>query len=116
VIPASRRFKPELLLVSAGYDVHWADEMSNMRLSLDGIYYITRTIKQLADELCGGKCVYSLEGGYNLEVLKNAINFTFNLWLGEKYNDDPLGPPPHDITPHGVEEVIKEVKRRHGLY
>ena len=116
IIPASRRFKPELLLVSAGYDLHWADEQSNMRLSLDGIYYITRTIKQLADELCGGKCVYCLEGGYNLQVLTCSINFTFNLWLGDKYNDDPLGPPPHDIEPHGVDAIIAEVKRRHGLY
>jgi acetoin utilization deacetylase AcuC-like enzyme len=116
VIPASRRFKPELLLVSAGYDLHWADEQSNMRLSLDGIYYITRTIKQLADELCGGKCVYCLEGGYNFQVLTNSIDFTFNLWLGEKFNDDPLGPPPHDIEPHGVDAIIAEVKRRHGLY
>jgi acetoin utilization deacetylase AcuC-like enzyme len=116
IIPSCRRFKPELILVSSGYDGHWADEQSNMRLTLDGYYYITRTIKALADELCGGKCVYCLEGGYNLKVLSNAINFTFNLWLGEKYNDDPFGPPPHDIEPHGVDDIIAEVKRRHGLY
>jgi len=116
IIPACRRFKPELMLVSSGYDGHWADEQSNMRLTLDGYYQITRIIKQLSDELCEGKCVYCLEGGYNLQVLTNAINYTFNLWLGEKYNDDPFGPPPHDIEPHGVDTVIKEVKRRHGLY
>jgi acetoin utilization deacetylase AcuC-like enzyme len=116
VIPASRKFNPELILVSAGYDGHWADEQSNMRLTLDGYYYITRVIKQLADELCGGRCVYCLEGGYNLKVLTCAINFTFNLWLGDKYNDDPLGPPPHDIEPHGVNEIIAEVKKRHGIY
>jgi acetoin utilization deacetylase AcuC-like enzyme len=116
IIPSCRRFKPELIMVSSGYDGHWADEQSNMRMTLDGYYYIARTIKQLADELCGGKCVYCLEGGYNLEVLKCAINYTFYLWLGENYNDDPIGPPPHDIEPHGVDELIAEVKRRHGLY
>ncbi len=116
VIPSSRRFTPELILVSSGYDGHWADEMSNMRLTLDGYYYITHVIKQLADELCGGRYVCCLEGGYNFQVLTNAINFTFNLWLGDKYNDDPFGPPPHDITPHGVNELIAEVKKRHGLY
>jgi acetoin utilization deacetylase AcuC-like enzyme len=116
IIPSVRRFHPELILVSAGYDGHWADEQSNMRLTLDGYYYITRTIKELADELCGSRCVYVLEGGYNYQVITNAINFTFNLWLGEKYNDDPFGPPPHDIEPHGVDGIIKEVKRRHGLY
>jgi acetoin utilization deacetylase AcuC-like enzyme len=116
VLPAAYRFKPELILVSAGYDGHWADEMSNMRLTLDGYYYITRVIKKLAEDVCQGKCVYCLEGGYNMQVLTNAINFTFNLWLGDKYNDDPFGPPPHDIEPHGVEELIAEVKKRHGLY
>ena len=79
------RFKPELILVSAGYDGHWADELSNMRLTLDGYYYLTRIIQQLADELCGGRMVFCLEGGYNLQVLSCAVNATFNLWLGEKY-------------------------------
>lgn len=116
VVPASRNFKPELILVSAGYDGHWADEMSNIRLTLDGYYYITRVIQQLADELCGGRSVYCLEGGYNLKVLSCAINGTFYLWLGEKNFDDPFGPPPHDLTPEGVDEVIREVKRLHGLH
>jgi acetoin utilization deacetylase AcuC-like enzyme len=116
VVPATRRFKPEIILVSAGYDGHWADEMSNMRLTLDGYYYMTRIIQQLADELCGGRIVFCLEGGYNLQVLSYAVNATFNIWLGEKCFEDPLGLPPNDIKPHGVNELIVEIKRRHGLY
>ena len=116
IVPATRRFKPELILVSAGYDGHWADDVGNMRLTLDGYYYITRIIQQLADELCGGRMVFCLEGGYNLRVLSSAVNATFNIWLGEKHFDDPLGPPPHDIKPHGVNELIIEVKKRCGLY
>ncbi len=116
VIPSVRRFKPEIILVSAGYDAHWADGMSNMLLTLDGYYYIIRVIKQLADELCGGKTVYYLEGGYNLKVLASAVSASFNIWLGENYLDDPLGMPPDNIKPHGVNELIEEVKKRHGLY
>jgi acetoin utilization deacetylase AcuC-like enzyme len=115
VVPATRRFKPELIMVSAGYDGHWADDYS-MRLTLDGYYYMTRIIQQLADELCGGQAVFCLEGGYNLKVLSCAVNATFSIWLGEKVFDDPLGLPPDDIKPHGVDELIVEVKRRHGLY
>jgi acetoin utilization deacetylase AcuC-like enzyme len=116
VVPTSRRFKPELIMVSAGYDAHWADGQSNMRMSLEGYYYITRVIQQLADDLCGGRTIYCLEGGYNLKVLSCAVNATFNLWLGEKIFDDPLGPPPNDIRPYGVKELIDGVKKRHGLY
>jgi acetoin utilization deacetylase AcuC-like enzyme len=103
-------------MVSAGYDAHWADGQSNMRMSLEGYYYITRVIQQLADDLCGGRTIYCLEGGYNLKVLSCAVNATFNLWLGEKIFDDPLGPPPNDIRPYGVKELIDGVKKRHGLY
>jgi acetoin utilization deacetylase AcuC-like enzyme len=116
IVPAARRFKPEFILVSAGYDGHWADELSNMQLTLDGYHYLTRVIHQLANELCGGRTVFCLEGGYNLQVLSCAVNATFNIWLGDYYLDDPLGLPPHKISPHGVIELIDEVKKRHGLY
>jgi acetoin utilization deacetylase AcuC-like enzyme len=116
VIPAIRRFEPQIILVSAGYDGHWADELSNMRLTLDGYYYIARVIQQLADEICGGKTVFCLEGGYNLKVLSCAINATFGLWLGESFFDDPFGRPQDRYQPQGVNEIIAEVKRHTGLY
>jgi acetoin utilization deacetylase AcuC-like enzyme len=116
VIPTCRRFKPEFIIVSSGYDGHWADDVGNMRLTLEGYYYIAQVIQQLVDELCGGRVVYCLEGGYNLKVLSCAVNATFSLWLGEKGFDDPLGLPPNNIRPHGVNELISEVKKRHGLY
>jgi acetoin utilization deacetylase AcuC-like enzyme len=115
VIPAARRFKPEIILVSAGYDAHWADGQANMRLTLDGYYYLTRVIQQLADEFCAGKIVYFLEGGYNLKVLTSAVNMTFNMWLGEKTFDDPFGSPRDNFIPRGVDTIIAEVKKRHRL-
>lgn len=116
VVPAARRFKPEIILLSAGYDAHWADEMSNMQLTLDGYYHITQVIQQLANELCEGKTVFFLEGGYNLTVLTCAVNATFSIWLGENIFDDPLGLPRDNFRPHGVNELIIDVKKRHGLY
>jgi acetoin utilization deacetylase AcuC-like enzyme len=115
VVPAANRFKPELILVSAGYDGHWADELSHIRLSLDGYYDLTKTIRQLADGLCGGREVFCLEGGYNLKVLSCAVNATFNLWLGDGGLEDPFGRPPHDFKPQGVSELIAEIKKVHKL-
>jgi len=116
VVPATRRFKPEIILVSAGYDGHWADEQSNMRLTLEGYFHLTRVIQQMAEELCGGRIIFYLEGGYNLKVLTCAVNATFNIWLKENNFDDPFGLPRNSIKPHGVNELIAEVKRRHGLF
>jgi len=113
--PAARRFGPDIILVSAGYDAHWADDLGNMRLSLEGYHYVTRAIQQLADELCGGRTVFFLEGGYNLKVLTSAVNMTFNTWLGEKTFDDPAGPAPQQNRPRGVDEIIDAIKKRHGL-
>lgn len=116
VIPAARRFNPEIILASAGYDGHWADEMSHMRLSVNGYHTITGIISSLADELCGGRTVFCLEGGYNLEVLTAAVNNTFNKWLGENAFEDTLGPPPNPIKPSGIADLLIDLKKRHGLY
>jgi acetoin utilization deacetylase AcuC-like enzyme len=112
VVPATQRFKPELILVSAGYDAHWADELSNMELTLDGYYYLAKVIKQLADGLCCGRMVFCLEGGYNLRVLSCAVNATFGLWLGKNYFEDPFGPSPNNIRPIDINELIREVLSR----
>ena len=75
-----------------------------------------KPIKQLADELCGGKTVFFLEGGYNLKVLSCMVNSTFNIWLGENYFDDPLGLPPYNVRANDLNDLIVEIKKRHGLY
>ncbi len=115
VIPAVRRFAPDLLLVSAGYDGHWADSISHMRLSLDGFVTLTRIIESMARECCGGKTVYFLEGGYNYRVLEVAVNNTLKIWLRENFLADPLGPPPNDIAPSNIDDVIDAVKIKHGI-
>jgi acetoin utilization deacetylase AcuC-like enzyme len=115
VVPATRRFKPEIIMVSAGYDAHWADGQADMYMTLDGFYFFARTIQQLAGELCGGKQVFCLEGGYNRQVLMCAINATFGLWLGQSFYDDPFGPPQRESNPPDINDLIKEVKKFHRL-
>ncbi|MFM8333059.1 MAG: histone deacetylase family protein [Candidatus Methylumidiphilus sp.] len=69
ILPAIARFKPELILVSAGFDAHAGDPLSSLRLVEDDFAWITRELLQLAAQHCGGKLVSVLEGGYNLEAL-----------------------------------------------
>ncbi len=68
-LPALRRFAPELLIVSAGFDAHRADPLAELRLETADFGWITDRLLAVADECCGGKLVSILEGGYDLAAL-----------------------------------------------
>jgi acetoin utilization deacetylase AcuC-like enzyme len=115
VAPAARRFAPQLILVSAGYDAHWDDPLASMRLSVSGYTSIARTLRQLADELCEGRLVFTLEGGYHLQALAYSVLNSFGVLLGDPDSAmiDPLGPSPYQERE--IEAVVSQVKRAHGL-
>jgi len=72
IFPAVRMFEPELILVSAGFDAHAADPLANLNWSTEDFAWITTRICELADELCDGRIVSSLEGGYDLDALADS--------------------------------------------
>lgn len=114
IVPAARRFKPRLILVSAGYDGHWADPLAMMRVSVSGYAKMTAIIKELAAELCEGRLALTLEGGYNLKALAASVEATFDALLGDAV-DDSLGGPPRPSAPPDIESLIAEVKKLHKL-
>lgn len=69
VFPRVAAFKPELLLISAGFDAHQADPLAGMELGTEDFGWVTGRICDLADEHCGGRVVSALEGGYDLDAL-----------------------------------------------
>lgn len=71
--PLALNFKPELILVSAGFDAHEDDPLASMRLSSKGYGQIAKQIKAIANASCDGKCIFFLEGGYNPENLANDV-------------------------------------------
>lgn len=113
LVPVTQRFKPQLILVSAGYDAHWMDPIGMMLLSVSGYANITRTLVALADELCAGRLVVTLEGGYNLQALASSVAGTFSVLLGDSDVNDPLGPAKQ--AEQAVDDVISAVRRVHGL-
>ncbi len=70
--PAVLAFKPELILISAGFDAHEADALSSIQLSSKGFGRLTDIVRELADEVCAGRIVSVLEGGYNLTALAES--------------------------------------------
>ncbi|MFU8777556.1 MAG: histone deacetylase family protein [Roseovarius sp.] len=73
VFPRVRAFKPELILVSAGFDAHRDDPLADLMLETEDFAWVTERLCDLADELCGGKLVSCLEGGYNLYALAESV-------------------------------------------
>jgi acetoin utilization deacetylase AcuC-like enzyme len=115
LVPVAKRFQPQLILVSAGYDPHWADQLSLMQLTVAGFAGIVSIIKELADELCQGKLLLSLEGGYHLEALSHSIKATLEILLGKLPSPDPLGKPQGMVMSPNIDPVLEEIKTRHKL-
>jgi len=111
--PLARRFRPDLILVSAGFDAHWQDPLAMMRLSLAGYARLARELVGMAEELCDGRILFTLEGGYHLDVLAHGVLNTFYALLGEDTISDPLGPAPPGEP--DVEPLLDRLKALHSL-
>ncbi len=113
-VPAVRRFRPQMLLVSAGFDAHFADPLARMFLSTRGYYEIAALLRDLADEQCAGRIVWALEGGYDHAALSWSVQACIDALLGNRFTVDPLGAGPVVRGPD-LEGVIEAVERVHGL-
>ena len=113
VWPLAERFRPDLVLVSAGYDAHWRDPLAQMNLSLTGYAWLQQELVRLAGQLCGGRIVFTLEGGYELDVLACGVLNGFYRLLGEDTIADPFGPSRRPERP--VDALIARLKKVHGL-
>ncbi len=114
IVPAARRFQPQLILGSVGYDGHWADPLAMMQLSVGGFAGMTGVIKGLAEELCEGRLVLTLEGGYNLEAIAASVKATFDVLLGND-GGELSGAPPRPAEPPNISGLIAEIKQLHKL-
>lgn len=73
LLPAVQKFKPDFILISAGFDAHQNDPLAAMKLTTEGYGKLTRIIKSFAEEECNGRVLSILEGGYNLKVLADCV-------------------------------------------
>lgn len=113
VVPVVGRFAPALILVSVGFDAHWADPLAQMGLTLAGYAHLARSLIALARRVCGGRIVFALEGGYNLTVLGRAWADVARALLDEPTAPDTLGPSPSPEP--DIEPLLARVRRLHQL-
>ncbi|MEY3883488.1 MAG: hypothetical protein RLZZ379_766 [Pseudomonadota bacterium] len=72
-LPALERFQPQLILISAGFDAHWEDDMGGLALRENDYFWVTETLKEVAKRHANGRIVSALEGGYALHALGRSV-------------------------------------------
>ena len=71
-LPALDQHKPDIILISAGFDAHEQDPLGGLLLQNEDYYWVTKTILDAANTHCGGRVVSALEGGYDLNALADS--------------------------------------------
>jgi acetoin utilization deacetylase AcuC-like enzyme len=113
IMPLGRAFRPEMLFVSAGFDAHWSDPLTSMAVTSQGFYDLSRRLVALAEELCDGRILFVLEGGYDPLALASNCLSALSALADEPCPPDPYGPartPPQDVSAQ-----IERVRRLHRL-
>ncbi len=83
VTPLTREFKPDMIMVSAGFDIYQGDPLGSMNVTSDGFAYMTRVLLQLADEVCQGRLLFTLEGGYHIGGQRDGVLAVLAEMVGE---------------------------------
>src|SRR3982074_1947736 len=73
ILPQLQKFSPELIIVSAGFDAHYRDPLASLNLKSEDFGWVTRKLMDVADSSAGGRIVSVLEGGYDLQGLKESV-------------------------------------------
>ncbi len=111
--PLVETFRPQMLLVSAGFDAHWSDPITTMGLSSAGFFAFSKRLVELAEEHCAGKIVFALEGGYDPHNLVNGVEAVFLVLAGH-----PSGKEAGDACPHcepDAESLLEQVRQWHNF-
>jgi acetoin utilization deacetylase AcuC-like enzyme len=82
-LPKVKTFRPDILFVSAGFDMHTADPLSGLCLETEDYAWLGQQLGAFADSVCQGKLVAALEGGYNLDVLGPCVAAFVKSMMGE---------------------------------
>lgn len=93
-LPIAREFSPDVVLVSAGFDPHRADPIGGMNVTERGFAAMASAVKQLADEVCRGRLVLVLEGGYDLDGLAQSVHACVEVLSGARRDEFPAGVGP----------------------
>lgn len=111
--PVVRAFQPEIILVSAGFDPYEGDPIGEMKVTPGGFACLARIVLDLAEEVCDGRVVAALEGGYNIQGLVKCVRAVLLEFLGEtRATEEALAilSAGADVTKDPVIETVKKIQ------
>jgi acetoin utilization deacetylase AcuC-like enzyme len=110
--PVADGFKPDFILVSAGFDTYYEDPLGGMRVTPKGYAALTRMMMGFADTHCSGKLAFTLEGGYHLAGLRESVKAVLKeLSRDSMLTDDHLASLDKTNPPPVIKEVIEIQKK-----
>jgi acetoin utilization deacetylase AcuC-like enzyme len=112
--PIALEFRPDLVLVSAGFDIYFGDPLGGMSVTPNGFAGLTRIILEIAEECCEGRVVLTLEGGYDLDGLRSSVHHVLKELAGFERTD--VGALMALAEPGILDYVTDRVKQTHMPY
>jgi acetoin utilization deacetylase AcuC-like enzyme len=114
--PIIHRFRPEMVLVAAGFDTHQADPLRSMTVTEAGFARMTGLLLEMTQDLCAGRLVFALEGGYNADALKDSVAMVLWELVGRsKISKDEMQQR-EDAQLQNIAKTIEQVKKIQEKY
>jgi acetoin utilization deacetylase AcuC-like enzyme len=110
ILPIGRAYRPDLLLVSAGYDAYVEDPLAGMELTSEGFAGISQSLVSLGNEVCRGKVIFLLEGGYHLRGLQASVLRSLDVLTGHSRTERRW-----EVSA-GYETILEKSRRAFGAY
>jgi acetoin utilization deacetylase AcuC-like enzyme len=88
ILPNLRKFSPELIIVSAGFDAHYRDPLASLNLKAEDFGWVTQQLMDVADKTAGGRIVSVMEGGYDLQGLQESVAAHVTALMGAESRDN----------------------------
>jgi acetoin utilization deacetylase AcuC-like enzyme len=110
--PVALHFKPELVLLSAGFDTYFQDPLGSMRVTPEGFAALMRILLEIADSCCHGRLVAVLEGGYHIAGLTKSVKAVLEEMLDETHCSKEKFSSLEKEADEDTDQIIKQVISR----
>ncbi len=108
--PVALEYRPDLVLVSAGFDIYVKDPLGGMRITETGFGALAAIVRDIAEQTCGGKILFTLEGGYNPEGLREGVRAVLKAMTTGPLTVAPIP------SAHKADRVIQTIISHHKKY